>query len=103
MKMLTLIVHTDVQQKLADLLRTLAQVSGFTFSHVEGHGIEVESDVFLSARDTVVGYIPRIRTDILLEDADVAVVLARLCNKENCMTGQGIYWITPVDKGGHLL
>lgn len=103
MKKLTLIIHTNVQQQVADLLRTIDQVPGFTFSHVEGHGAEVENDSFLSARETVVGYIPRIRTDILLEDGDVDVVLAKLREKENNIVGQGIYWVTAVEKGGHLL
>jgi len=103
MKKLTLIIHTNVQQELADLLRSIDQVPGFTFSHVEGHGSEVENDSFLSARDKVVGYIPRIRTDILLEDGDVDVVLAQLHDKENNIAGQGIYWVTAVEKGGHLL
>lgn len=103
MKVLTIIVHTNVQQELSDLLHTMDQVSGFTFSHVEGHGTETENDSFLSARDDVVGYIPRIRTDILLEDTDIEVVLNRLSDKENNITGQGIYWVTPVEKGGHLL
>ena len=50
MKHLTLIIHTNVQQDMADQLRNLEQVSGFTFSHAEGHGVEVESDPFLSAQ-----------------------------------------------------
>jgi hypothetical protein len=50
MKHLTLIIHTNVQQDMSDQLRNLEQVSGFTFSHAEGHGIEVESDPFLSAQ-----------------------------------------------------
>lgn len=103
MKILTLVVHTNVQQELTNLLHSMDQVSGFTFSHVEGHGEEVEKDAFLSARDEVVGYIPRIRTDLLLEDADVEAVLAKLCGKENNILGQGIYWVTAVEKGGHLL
>ncbi len=60
MKILTVIVHTNVQQELSDLLRTMDQVPGFTFTHVEGHGNEVEGDSFVSARDEVVGYISRI-------------------------------------------
>ena len=64
MKILTLIVHTSVQQELSDLLRTMDQTPGFTFTHVEGHGNEVEDDSFNSARDEVVGYVSRIRTDI---------------------------------------
>ena len=49
MKYLTLIIHPNVQQDMADQLRNLWQVSGFTFSHAEGRGVEVESDPFLSA------------------------------------------------------
>ena len=103
MKILTLIVHTRVQQELSELLRSMEQIPGFTFTHVEGHGDEVEDDSFVSARDEVVGYIPRIRTDILLKDEDLDAVLSKLFDKQNNITGQGIYWVTPVEKGGHIL
>jgi len=102
MKVLTLIVHTNAQQQLADLLRTMDQVSGFTFSHVEGHGVEVEKDPFILAHDNAVGYIPRIRTDILLDETDVDVVLAKLCDEDTNLTGKGFYWVTAAEKGGHL-
>lgn len=103
MKLLTLIVHTSVQQELTELLRSMEQVPGFTFTQVEGHGNEVEADGFVSARDEVVGYVPRMRTDILLEDGDVGVVMESLCTTENNITGQGIYWVTAVEQGGHIL
>ncbi len=102
MKVLTIIVHTNVQQDLTHLLRSIKEVSGFTLSHVEGHGIEAERDSFLAARDKVVGVVPRVRTDILLEDAHVDPVLKRLCSTDQCIAGQGIYWVTSVEKGGHL-
>jgi len=101
-KILTLIVHANTQQELGDQLRTLSEVSGFTFSHVEGHGAQVERDPFLSARDKVVGYTPRVRVDILLDDADVSAVLEALRQAENSVTGDAVYWITPVEEGGHL-
>ena len=66
MKKLTLIVHADVEQALADMLRGLKQVSGFTFTRVEGHGAQDERDALLSARDRVVGYTPHVRVEILL-------------------------------------
>lgn len=103
MKLLTLIVHTEVQQDLVKLLRGMDDIPGFTFIHVEGHGEEKESDKFLSARDEVVGFAPRIRTELLLEDNAVDTVLASLRNKEHNIAGQGIYWVTSVEKGGHLL
>ena len=102
MKILTLIIHTDAQQALTDQLRSLKQVSGFTFSHAEGHGAEIESDAFLAARDTVVGHAPRIRMDILLEDSDVDVVLTMLRETKDSITKQSVYWVSSVEKGGHL-
>ena len=102
MKHLTLIIPTSAQQDLADHLRTLEQVSGFTFSHVEGHGVQVESDPFLSARDKVVGYTPRVRVDILLEEIDVDSVVATLRSKTHGVEGHGIYWVSAVEQNGRL-
>ncbi len=102
MKNLVMIVHTNVQQELADRLRGIEQIEGFIFSSVEGHGVQVEHDPFLSTRDKVVGYVPRIRVDVLLDDTDVEAVLATLRDTENGVTGQGVYWITPIENSGRL-
>lgn len=102
MKHLTLIIHTSTQQDLADQLRSMEQVSGFTFSHAEGHGVQAENDPFLSARDKVVGYTPRVRVDILLQDGDVDTVLNTLRSSTRGIEGQGIYWVTGVEQHGQL-
>ncbi len=102
MKQLTLIVHTNVQQDLADQLRSIEQVSGFTFVDVEGHGVQVEGDSLLSARDKVVGYTPRVQVEILLEDDDVSYVLDSIRNHTNGIQGHGIYWVTDIQQNGHL-
>jgi len=102
MKHLTLVVHTNMQQDLSDQLRSMEQISGFTFSHVEGHGVQVENDPFLSARDKVVGYTPRVRVDLLLEDGDVDRVLETLRGSTSGMKSQGIFWVTAVEKNGQL-
>jgi len=102
MKHLTLIVHTSVQQDLSDQLRSMDEVSGFTFSHAEGHGVQIESDPLLSARDKVVGYVPRIRVDILLEDNDVEPVLKLLRGSTYGIKDQGRYWVSSVEKNGQL-
>lgn len=102
MKHLTLIIHTNIQQDLADQLRSIEQVSGFTFSHAEGHGVQAESDPFLSARDKVVGYTPKMRVDILLQDSDVNAVLSTLRSSTHGIKGQGIYWVTAVEENGQL-
>lgn len=102
MKHLTLIIHTDAQQSLTDQLRGMEHVSGFTYCDVDGHGIEAESDPFLSARDEVVGYTPRIRVDILLQDSDVESTLEALRSSSDHIKGQGIFWVTSVEQNGHL-
>ena len=99
MKNLVMIVHANMQQDLADQLRSLTQVQGFTFCHVEGHGTRVEHDPFLSARDKVVGYVPRVRVDILLHETDVEMILAAIRDRES---GQGVYWVTAVEEYGQL-
>lgn len=102
MKKLTLVVHASVQQDLADTLRSLPQVSGFTFIHVEGHSTHTPEDAFLSARDKVVGFVPRVRVDVLLADEDVARVLAAVRATRAGISEHGIYWVTAVEEGGQL-
>lgn len=102
MKKLTLIVHADIQQALADVLRGLAPVPGFTFIPVEGHGPQDEHDPQLSARDRVVGYTPHVRVDIVLEDRDVDAVLEALRAAECGVSGRGVYWVSDVARHGRL-
>lgn len=102
MRKLTLIVHADVEQALADVLRGMDRITGFTFTHVEGHGPQDESDPALSARDRVVGYTPHVRVDIVLEDADVDAVLERLRMLNGGMAGRGMYWVSDVVRQGRL-
>ena len=103
MKNLVMVVRANLQQELADRLRDLKQVQGFTFSHVEGHGAQEEHDSLLSTRDKVVGYTPRVRVDILLEDKDVDVVLEAIRSETCGLTGiGGVYWVTTVQQSGRL-
>jgi nitrogen regulatory protein P-II 1 len=102
MKQLTLIVHADVQRALADALRALPAVTGFTFTPIEGHGPQDERDALLSARDRVVGYVPHVRVDILLEDRDVEAVLEALQASNGGVAGRGVYWVTRLERQGRL-
>lgn len=102
MKNLTLIVHTDVRRALADELRSLKEIEGFTFTSVEGHGPQDESDPSLSARDRVVGYTPHVRVDIVLNDKDVDKVLQALHKSDCGVVGRGVYWVTTVTENGRL-
>ena len=102
MKNLTLIVHAEVKQALADTLRGLKVVQGFTFTPVEGHGAHNGEDALLSARDRVVGYVPHVRVDLLLEDGDVETVLKALHASDCGVAGRGVYWVTHLERQGQL-
>lgn len=103
MKNLTLIVHTDAQQMIADILRALPRIKEFTFTHVEGHGAYDAENQSYSARDLVVGYTPQVRVDILLNDKDIDGVLETLRASENgSFAGRGLYWVTEAERLGRL-
>tara|TARA_R110001592_G_scaffold43353_2_gene140511 strand:+ start:922 stop:1230 length:309 start_codon:yes stop_codon:yes gene_type:complete len=102
MKTIIMIVHNNFQQDLADLLRSLTQIQGFTFSHVEGHGVQEANDSFLSARDKVVGYVPRIRVDILLDDRYVDTVLESVRAMSKGGNELGIFWVNDVQSSGRI-
>ena len=102
MKHLTLIIHTEAQHDLANLLVGMEVMSGFTFTQVEGHGLEVAADPFLSAREKAVGHVPRVRVDILLEDENVDSLLKMLRTTIDNLEGNGIYWVTDVERSGRL-
>lgn len=99
MKNLTLIVHADTEQALADFLRDLPQVSDFTFTQLEEHGPQDEGNSELSARDLVVGYTPHVRVDLLLREKDVDAVLDALRGSHLGIAGRSRYWVTSVDAG----
>ena len=102
MKNLSLIVHADIEQALADTLRGLEQVSGFTFIHVEGHGAQDERDPAGSARGLGGGYTPHVRGEIFLKGEDGDEGVGALRGARGGVLGRGIYWITPVEKYGRL-
>ena len=102
MKVLNMIVHNNSQQDFSDLLRSLTQIEGFTFSHVEGHGVQEVNDPFLSARDKVVGYVPRVRVDILLDDSHVDTVLESVRAMSKGGNELGVFWVTDVQNSGRL-
>ncbi|PIP03107.1 MAG: DUF3240 domain-containing protein [Zetaproteobacteria bacterium CG12_big_fil_rev_8_21_14_0_65_54_13] len=102
MKILNLVTHANMQHQLSDILRDIEQVNGFTFTPAQGHGTHVDSDPFLSSRDRVVGYTPRIKVEILLADEDVEPVLSCLRDAMIHERNQGLYWVCPVDSTGRL-
>jgi len=100
MKKLSMVVHSSLQQDLADCLRGL-RLETFMFSHIEEHSAQLEHDAFLSARDRVVGYVPQVRVDVIIEDGRARSLLDEI--RGSCrFSGKGIYWITDIEESGEL-
>lgn len=100
MKKLSMVVHSSLQQALADCMRGL-NLETFIFSHVEEHSAQLEHDAFLSARDRVVGYVPQVRVDVIVDDERAQSLLDTI--RGSCkFGGKGIYWITDIEDAGEL-
>lgn len=102
MKHLVLIVHANFQSELADILRSIDVIGGFTLTAVEGHGAQSEDDQFLSTRDKVVGYTPHIRVDVILKQTDLSAVLKALRKSNINLTGHNVYWVTNIEEFNRL-
>ena len=102
MKLLTLIIHRAATQDLIDSLLCHERVSGFTTYEGHGHSCRTCENPFETTEDLVTGRVPRARVDVLLEDDAVDVVLEALQQCDSCAAGLGIWWVTPVERGGAL-
>jgi len=101
MKKLSMVVHQSLQQSLADYLRS-QQLDTFMFTHIEEHSSHIQNDVFLSARDKVVGYVPQVRLDVILDEQAIKQLLESIRNSNIAFKGKGIYWVADIDDFGSL-
>jgi len=102
MKCLTLIVHASAKRDLVDRLRNITGVEGFTLVPCEGHSAETRHEPFQSVRDRVVGYIPRVRVDVILEDAHATGVVEALKTDEKERARIGFWFVTDIQASGEI-
>ena len=102
MKCVTLIVHASAKSALTDFFHEIAEVRRFTMIDCEGYDENDLADPRISPGDRVVGYIPRVRMDLAVNDPDVSTVMTKLRATESQVSGLGIYWITQIEDEGIL-
>ena len=102
MKCLTLFVHASLEHELVDRLRGDERVSGFTLTPCQGHSTSTEDDPFLATRDRVIGHVPRLRIEIVLEDEIVTSVLEGLRECGPPGASLGAWHVTDVLDFGRL-
>ena len=101
MKCLSLVVNKTTKRDLVELLADMPEVSAYTVFHGEGHYIG-NTQPFESAQDEVMGFVPRIRIDLFLEDKDLDGVIRRIKECSPRGTGRGLYWVSAVDSMGEF-
>lgn len=102
MRCITLIVHASSKMALTDLLHGIQEVERFSMSDCEGYD---ESDLvgsFVSTGDRVIGFIPRVRIEVVVEESAVPSVLEAVREPRTGLAGLGVYWVSPVLDGGVL-
>lgn len=103
MKCLTLFVHDSSREDVLDCLRAAPEVSGFTLTECQGHSTETGEDPFQGARDRVVGFVPRVRIEIVLSEEAARGVLERV---RGCLASGGrslgVYTLTDLREFGRF-
>jgi len=102
MKCLTLVIHESAKQDLIDHLLSRDDISGFTLCAAEGHSRRTSGNPFETTRDVVLGYVPRVRVDVITSDANLPNIRDQICHCDSCVTGRGVWWITEVQDWGTL-
>lgn len=98
MKLITGIIKPfkldDVKEALKDL-----GVQGMTISDVQGFGRQRgHTEVYRGAEYTI-DFVPKVRVDIVVDDADVERVASRLAEVARTgKIGDGKVWVVPVDE-----
>ena len=102
MKCITLIVHASAKSALTDFFHDITEVRRFTMIDCEGYDENDLADPRISPGDRVVGYMPRVRIDLTVDDGHVPGLLATLRHADSQVSGLGVFWITPIEDEGSL-
>ena len=102
MKQLTLYMQASAEGDVLDCLRSNPDVTGFTLVPCQGHSSEHVGGKEEAAIDLVVGFVPRIRIEVILEDDRVESVLTGLKACLESSASQGMWTLTPVLEWGSL-
>ena len=102
MKCLTLYLHKQSTEDVLDCLRESPLVTGFTLTHGEGHSLDSNTDWSQAAIDRVVGFVPRVRVEVILEDDQVEEVLAALKASLSSTQSHAVWSVVSLDGFGRL-
>jgi nitrogen regulatory protein P-II 1 len=102
MKVIIAVIKPFKIEEVTDALNQLG-ISGITITEVRGHGRQKGHTEVYRGAEYRIEYIPKIRIEIVAEDADVDPIVNTIV--ENARTGSigdGKYWVVPVDRIGRI-
>jgi nitrogen regulatory protein P-II 1 len=102
MKVIIAVIKPFKIEEVTDALNQLG-ISGITITEVRGHGRQKGHTEVYRGAEYRIEYIPKIRLELVVEDADADGVVAAIV--ENARTGKigdGKYWVLPVETVGRI-
>jgi nitrogen regulatory protein P-II 1 len=102
MKLIIAVIKPFKIEEVTDALNAL-NISGITISEVRGHGRQKGHTEIYRGAEYHVEYIPKVRLDLVCEDADTdKIVQAIVENARTGTIGDGKYWVLPVETVGRI-
>jgi nitrogen regulatory protein P-II 1 len=102
MKLIIAVIKPFKIEEVTDALNAL-NVPGITISEVRGHGRQKGHSEIYRGAEYHVEYIPKIRLELVVEDADADQVVAAIVEHARTGTiGDGKYWVIPVETVGRI-
>jgi nitrogen regulatory protein PII len=68
MNVFNVVTDLDTKEKLSDLLKTLDYIDSFIFMSSECHDRQNDRDERFSAYDLVVGHVPKVKAEIIVDE-----------------------------------
>jgi nitrogen regulatory protein P-II 1 len=102
MKLIIAVIKPFKIEEVTDALNAI-NISGITISEVRGHGRQKGHTEIYRGAEYHVEYIPKVRLDLVCEDADAdKIVQAIVENARTGTIGDGKYWVIPVETVGRI-
>jgi len=100
LKLLTIIVHEQAKDSLVEILNSHEDVTSWIITTTEGHAFGTKDNPFETARDLVLGYVPRLKFEIVLSESALEDVVDRISLCKSCIEGTGLWYSTSLHDYG---
>jgi nitrogen regulatory protein P-II 1 len=102
MKVIIAVIKPFKIEEVTDALNEIG-VSGVTITEVRGHGRQRGHTEIYRGAEYRIEYIPKIRMEIVCDDADTDRIVAAIVESARTGTiGDGKYWVLPIETVGRI-